>query len=1292
MMLNTSSPGARRRAAVAAAAMLALLAGSTSALAADTPEVEPNESKATATPATMACGDTISGTTTGTSTTAGAGATSVDYWKITTPVTTPGVYKYTLTLNSTTAGHTATLRGLSQSSGVITAGSDVSVQTALVSGTSRVSTFYGFGTGGQIYYRVDGTTSTTSPYSVQLGCSAVPVVDVVGQVVPGSVVIQPDAATTADIDWWLYDSNFNPVPGAGRDSPNTPGPSVNLAPGTYYIAYGVFPFSNDQPAATSTGETYTSGSVLDFPGVATSSQTNTSAPLNVQVISGGGSITATGTGVRPPTNEILWYRFVVATPTFPTATGAASPNPVIQGAATTLTLTVNPAAGSSLNNITSVTADVSQVSGNPAQTAVAFTRVGTTNQWTYTVPAASGTLGARTVTYSIVDPSAAGGNGSGSFTVNVSIANDFCTQAIPLGAGTVAGSNVGSTTETAAQAPTCNGFSVVNLGVWYSFTPANSNRYEITTCSASTTYDTRVFVYTGSCAAPVCLNANDSASPACASRSDAASVQFCATAGTTYYILVATSTTNTGNFALTINDLGNVCIPPANDACATAAPLTLPPGTPVAFNVNNLFATNDAIDIGTCNTTSVATAGVWWRYDATQAGRVAVNETSTQDIATGVWEMDTATAACPSAGPATICNAAESFNFVVQPGKTYYILMQSDTTAAPTVPLAGTFTFVPPAPNDNCATAAVLTLPPSTPVSFAVDNTGSTDDNIDIGTCNATSLATAGVWWRYDATGAGVVQLSETSAQNIATGVWEFDTATATCPGTGPATVCNAAESFSFNVLPGKTYYILIQNDATTAPTVPMAGTFTFIPAPTNEDCASALALQGPGSFIMSNIGSANTPSANASVVCPTTAQTMSNDVWYKWTATANGTIALMTRSIPNAFSGRLAIYDAGPAPGACPAAGAAPVSCNAFAASSITTPTPTATVTAGNVYYFQFASQTAGTTGTAFVDFDFAPAAAGSCCVGSACAMRTPGECSAAGGSYGGDGSLCSTPTGASSSYTGAGGAVPDGSVTAPGTEGVFTSTITVPDSFTVAGAEVDLVWSTGHTFIGDLIITLSNGSRTFFLTNRVRRGQTTLASGSADFISGSTYTFSDAGASTLDAFLAGTFTTIPAGVYLPGGVNGLSRGFKNTFNGVPAAGQWTLRIVDHAGIDTGTVGSWTLRLAQGSTPICGPSTTLCCRGSLCETVAVGSCTVASGSQAGASTPAGSTCNPPGNDRQPCCKADYNKAGGVELLDIFAFLNDWFGARPYADFNGQNGVDLLDIFAFLGAWFAGGC
>ena len=59
------------------------------------------------------------------------------------------------------------------------------------------------------------------------------------------------------------------------------------------------------------------------------------------------------------------------------------------------------------------------------------------------------------------------------------------------------------------------------------------------------------------------------------------------------------------------------------------------------------------------------------------------------------------------------------------------------------------------------------------------------------------------------------------------------------------------------------------------------------------------------------------------------------------------------------------------------------------------------------------------------------------------------------------------------------------------------------------------------------------------------------------------------------------------------------------------------------------------------------------------------------------------------GNNTMPCCKADFNQAGGVTVQDIFDFLSAYFAAAPQADING-GGISVQDIFDFLGAYFAG--
>jgi hypothetical protein len=191
-------------------------------------------------------------------------------------------------------------------------------------------------------------------------------------------------------------------------------------------------------------------------------------------------------------------------------------------------------------------------------------------------------------------------------------ANDLCTGAIALSLGTpVFGNNSSATSDTAA---TCDGLSVFSAGVWYTYTAAASHRYQVSTCDAGTTFNTRMAVYTTSdCATFNCVHASTSSSPACTASSNAAnasSVGFCAAAGTTYYIMVASDSTAAGAFVLTLTDLGDIC--PPNDVCSGAIPIVL--GSSTAGDSS--FAENDAnpAGVGSCNTLSTFTKGLWYTF------------------------------------------------------------------------------------------------------------------------------------------------------------------------------------------------------------------------------------------------------------------------------------------------------------------------------------------------------------------------------------------------------------------------------------------------------------------------------------------------------------------------------------------------------------------------------------------------------------------------------------------------------------------------------------------------------
>ncbi len=106
-----------------------------------------------------------------------------------------------------------------------------------------------------------------------------------------------------------------------------------------------------------------------------------------------------------------------------------------------------------------------------------------------------------------------------------------------------------------------------------------------------------------------------------------------------------------------------------------------------------------------------------------------------------------------------------------------------------------------------------------------------------------------------------------------------------------------------------------------------------------------------------------------------------------------------------------------------------------------------------------------------------------------------------------------------------------------------------------------------------------------------------------------------------------------------------------------------------------------------------CGVQTGRCCIGARCAIVLPTACVVAG--QAGASfTASAQDCNAAGANASPCCFADYNKAGGVTVQDIFDFLTDYFTGSANANVGGDGvaAPTVQDIFDYLTAYFAGGC
>ena len=202
-------------------------------------------------------------------------------------------------------------------------------------------------------------------------------------------------------------------------------------------------------------------------------------------------------------------------------------------------------------------------------------------------------------------------------------------------------------------------------------------------------------------------------------------------------------------------------------------------------------------------------------------------------------------------------------------------------------------------------------------------------------------------------------------------------------------------------------------------------------------------------------------------------------------------------------------------------------------------------------------------------IDDDATPCAGGVMCLPTGaccddmggCAIETEVACLAGGGEYQGDGTECFTPSNDPTAYSATPGLpIPDNNPAG------VDSIINVPDSFAIADVDVDLTVT--HTWVGDLIVTLTHPSGTPTVTLWDR------PCGDQD---------------DMDVTVDDEAPDLVCASPVTGALNPLSAGggALSAFDGLDAAGDWTLNISDNAGQDTGTLDAWALVLDVGE-PTC--------------------------------------------------------------------------------------------------------
>ncbi|MBI5864360.1 MAG: DUF4347 domain-containing protein, partial [Planctomycetes bacterium] len=279
----------------------------------DSFDEEPNEFRSIATPTgALADGRGIIGFSTGGLNS--PGPDSLDMYLVTPAPRPRGIYRHRLYLNSPIPGHTATIRGLTQSGGVINPSSDTAVQTSNATTVPpNFTQWYGFGRSEPLYYRVVGTASTIQQYFVYMETEPVMPLEL-GEFPWGGLTIScAGQGHTSDTDLWVYDDQLRPIRGYGNDD-SSGLQSVLSRPyyeGTYYLALSSYNLANNQ--ASPPDDNFRSGSVLDFPGPVADSSTTASANLSFSITTADGTVYPF-TANRQGPFDVLWFKFAVAGP------------------------------------------------------------------------------------------------------------------------------------------------------------------------------------------------------------------------------------------------------------------------------------------------------------------------------------------------------------------------------------------------------------------------------------------------------------------------------------------------------------------------------------------------------------------------------------------------------------------------------------------------------------------------------------------------------------------------------------------------------------------------------------------------------------------------------------------------------------------------------------------------------------------------------------------------------------------------------------------------------------------
>jgi List-Bact-rpt repeat protein len=438
--------------------------------------------------------------------------------------------------------------------------------------------------------------------------------------------------------------------------------------------------------------------------------------------------------------------------------------------------------------------------------------------------------------------------------------------------------------------------------VWYSWTPSSSGRVNVSTCSTDDSLDPVLAVYIGSELTGLSLvGANDDgAQPNC--QGTDSEVGFIAAAGATYRIAVDGKDGDEGRFGLSIE------APPANDDFADAKVLSA--GLPVYDGGSTRFATKEGGEPDHAG--DPGGHSVWYSWTPSSSGPVSIvtcSQGKAADTLLAVYTGSAVNALAPVASnddsPSACGDTDSAVQFSASAGTTYRIAVDAkEAKGYFSLELGG------PPDNDDFADATALPVFPIAPGGSTVFATKEAGEPNHAGNVGGHS-----VWFTWTPEESGPVAIS-TCGRNP-----EVDTLLGVYTGSAVEALTPVASNDDAGPVPSDEFCegpdgrseVMFDASAGTAYRIAVdtkngEGRFgmDIEQAPENDDFADARPLSAalPSSdFGITKLASKEAGEPNHA------GDPGGHSVWYSWTPSSSGPVAVTTCSHQAGFDSVLAVY-----------------------------------------------------------------------------------------------------------------------------------------------------------------------------------------------------------------------------------------------------------------------------------------------------------------------------------------------------------------------------------------------